>query len=74
MEININKQVQVRLTDFGKKCLEKHHKDLAGLTQYLDKTPFRCLLWELMNVFGEYCYNGAIEMPFKDNVIEIIDG
>lgn len=71
--ININNKIKVKLTDFGESVLDKavcRFKQVSGaLNNY---TPYETddngytefQLWQFINIFGDYLYNGAI------NVIE----
>lgn len=83
VDININEIVKVRLTDAGKKHLEKYFnkikenlKNQHGVTlkredfREIDGEIFRCQLWELMHIFGPQCHMGADTM-FVDNKINI---
>ena len=31
------------------------------------------LLWEVMNIFGPYCYQGNPRVPFEQNVIDFLE-
>lgn len=71
-EFNINYYMYVKLTDFGKEkiiekcgygyfehCIEKN-KQSDGYYQLQAHT--------VMMLLGEYCYNGARQLPFELNV------
>ena len=76
-ECNINEIVSVKLTDHGRKIVQDQYAELKLTTYkefdtiYVDADGWsEWPLWELMNLFGEHLYNGAIGMPFKDNLIK----
>ena len=62
--ININDDVKVKLTDSGRDVLAmqqlRRQQDADGYIKFQ--------LWELMNVFGSYVYNGC-SIPFTFNRI-----
>jgi hypothetical protein len=71
-KLNINDYIYVKLTDFGKEkiiekcgygyfehCIESH-KQPDGYYQLQAHT--------VMMLLGEYCYNGARQLPFELNV------
>jgi hypothetical protein len=64
MVVNLNDDVKVKLTDYGRDLLAKkrltRQPDEAGYTKFQ--------LWELMNIFGEHLYNGC-SIPFEFNRI-----
>jgi hypothetical protein len=77
---NINYNVKVRLTEFGKELLMEQWKDFWRSVGRLDENPYtppkedengycEFQLWSLMQHFGDYCGLGR-EMPF-DTVILI---
>lgn len=68
---NLNNHVHVELTNFGRKVLideglEKHHQPGAD-----GKHSFQ--MWELMQIFGKFMYNGCPRdrMPFEEMNVEI---
>ena len=79
MKINTNDNVYVRLTEAGKRALDKHYEDLASSLRPLIFTyhgpqmepdgRYRFQLWDLMNIFGPSFYSGC-DTPFVDNSIE----
>jgi hypothetical protein len=80
---NINYNVKVKLTEFGKQMLEQDHNEFwssQGARGMLDKFPYepptededgyvKFQLWSLMYQLGKYCGLGR-EIPF-DTVILI---
>jgi hypothetical protein len=77
---NINYNVKVRLTSFGKELHKKQWEDFWNSVGRLHQFPYtppeedengyyEFQLWSLMREFGEYCSLGK-EMPF-DTVILI---
>jgi hypothetical protein len=63
MEMNINDEVWVKLTKAGKETYKKHFgqsrlKPLP-LKETLDGWS-KFQMWELMNYFGNECYNGSL--------------
>ena len=80
---NINNIVKVKLTEYGKKMLERDHNEFwsaQGASGMLDKFPYepheedengyaKFQLWSLMYQLGKYCGLGCA-MPF-DTVILI---
>lgn len=69
MTINLNDNVTVSLTEFGKEVLKDYHKNLGSTvspTQVLSMP-----LWELAQIFGPHLYNGAPKMVFSENLIEV---
>jgi len=77
---NINNIVKVKLTEYGKKMLERDHNEFWGSRGILRDHPYtphqedengyvKFQLWNLMEKLGKYCGLGC-EMPF-DTVILI---
>jgi len=67
--MNMNDRVSVRLTEAGRRTW---HKYTDGHNFGLDGSGvLRTQFWTLANAFGPMLYNGAIEMPFVDNVLEL---
>lgn len=71
MNINLNTQVRVVLTDYGLNHLRGYY---AGLNSVLpaNKTE-QFTLWELMQIFGPCLYMGNTEIPFEKNAIDLIE-
>lgn len=78
MNINLNDEIRVKLTPFGL----KRHKDAWNLltneafhicyrAPSIDSNGYSTFqLWEFMNIFGQFLYNGA-ENVIENNLIEI---
>ncbi len=69
--ININRQVEVTLTEYGRRILREHYRGLHW-TQPLPSGPARFTLWELMNTFGPCLFMGAPSLPFEGNAIVLL--
>ena len=73
---NINDYVKVKLTAHGYNVHEMHYKKYLGANyneKYyapaVDREGFtKYQLWEFMNIFGEYMFNGS-EQVIEDNLI-----
>lgn len=78
MQMNLNDSVRVQLTEEGKRIFYEHcHRDgmppkmaLEIFQKHIKSQEFQ--LWELMNIFGKYMYNGNPNLPFVNNTLEII--
>ena len=79
MEFNINNNVKVKLTDFGRKILQDQHDELYNRIQ-IKKPEFNppkedkdgwsnWQLWVLMERFGEYIHIGVSNAPFETTII-----
>lgn len=68
VEININAQVKVLLTDYGQEIFIKHYEQLKSL-QYMpnEKEELTLSLWEISNIFGSVLYMGNTKVPFVGN-------
>jgi len=63
---SINDFVKVKLTQFGLELYQKH----CPVRLVLDVEGFaKIQLWELMFIYGKYLYNGAMQLPFENNLI-----
>jgi hypothetical protein len=67
-EFNINYYMYVKLTEFGKaKIIEKYGPEYFEHCIESNKQPdgyYQLQAHTVMNLLGEYCYNGALHMPF----------
>ena len=68
-EFNINYYMYVKLTDFGKqkiieKCGYEYFKHCIESNLQPDGY-YQLQAHTVMNLLGEYCYNGARELPFE---------
>ena len=71
IEMNLNDQVKVKLTEHGKEILEKYYD--KPVSNY-DKNGYRTFsIWEFANIFGKEFYNGQMKPSIVNNnlVIEI---
>lgn len=77
MILNLNSEVTVTLTKYGAKIYNKYYKKF-----YTSSPSFECdaveegfvyktELWHLMQIYGEWLYNGNPDIPFKENKLEI---
>lgn len=75
IEFNINDNVQVKLTDYGRECLKKNYDTLFSYYGKNKPFPFKLpeedkdgystwQMWELMQQFGPYLSMG-IKNPFE---------
>jgi hypothetical protein len=76
MNVNINSRCKVVLTEFGAKTYNEFHSQFKN---YRPKElnvddVLEDSLWSLMRVFGPSIHLGMIEVPFKNNEIEIMEG
>lgn len=76
--MNLNTQVTVELTDYGVEILMEFYKRLNKTSGGFVKIPLiekreTFVLWDLMNVFGPYLYNGNPRVPFVNNEIHFED-
>lgn len=71
-EFNINYYMYVKLTDFGKeKIIEKHGYEYFKHCIESNLQPdgyYQLQAHTVMNLLGEYLYNGARELPFDLNI------
>lgn len=83
MKLNINHDVKVKLTDYGREICHKQWSDTMTYFDRRDKFPYvppkedengwsTWQLWDLMNTFGEVLYMGNPKLPFETE-IEIIE-
>jgi len=77
-EINVNTMSKVKLTEYGKQLLDNYRTNLEKkydhkiehIFIYNENGIYETMLWELMNIFGEYMYNGSKQI-FENNSIEL---
>ena len=71
-EFNINYYMYVKLTEFGKaKIIEKYGPEYFEHCVESNLQPdgyYRLQAHTVMNLLGEYCYNGALHLPFLPSV------
>ena len=72
-EFNLNQFIKVKLTGEGKKILKEmynlNNDDLKSF--YTDDEYAKFQLWQFMNIFGKYLFNGSIIQLIKKNNIII---
>ncbi len=68
---NINDEVAVQLTDFGKEILKEFYLQFPKDIRPKVEDKFITELWNLMKIFGKYIFMGMDRLPFKDNIIQI---
>lgn len=77
--LNINSKVRIKLTSFGIEILRKQHEERHRSYPFAFPASFtppavnedgfcEMQLWEVMNTFGEFLYNGAPNLPFETNI------
>ena len=83
MKFNINDFIKVKLTEHGKSILDKYVSEQLEKVSYLhlprDYTPYptdctgyiKFTLWEFMNIFGSYFWNGSIPVIEHNEIIFI---
>jgi len=80
MEINVNRQILVSLTDHGEDVLRKHYEAFmskpaaqAILVLNRKEAKYKFTLWEFMKIFGKEYYMGTYKIPTVNNVIELLE-
>ncbi len=68
--INLNNEVLVNLTDFGKKQLKD--AGYGGDYSLQPDGTYKFQLWELMKIFGEHLRMG-FHVPFEKNIFILIE-
>ncbi len=79
---NINDKIKVRLTEYGNSILEKDVTDTVGMFKnfsYPEYSPYHTdedgyiefTLWEFMQIFGKYFYNGCSQIIEHNEIIFI---
>lgn len=77
VSVNLNSDIYVRLTEFGKSVLKEQYNLVFKNYPINDKPSFvvdkdgytRFQIWDFMRTFGEYAYCGMTKMPYEMNVI-----
>lgn len=74
-EFNVNDYVKIKLTDAGIAILKSRHDDILKpyvgefKTPQVDENGYTQMqMWEVMQVFGNYMYNGNPNIPFETNI------
>ena len=71
VDININIQVKIFLTEYGREIFKKHYEELNCL-EYMPN-PFeeiKISMWDMAKIFGEVLYMGNTNIPFVDNKVD----
>ena len=67
MEININDMVEIELTEYGRSLLL--NKNLISYSNYNEKTKvLREQLWVMMEIFGEFFFNGGKQIIVNNTI------
>lgn len=77
VELNLNDQVEVILTEAGARMLNEYYGKYDRWHDWHDVQEgkvYKTELWHLAHVFGEKLYNGTTQMPFKSNKLVVIGG
>lgn len=69
MILNVNTEVEVKLTEKGKEILKNWNEKIYGFKISEDK--FKRPLWELMLIFGPKMHM-ASKIPFINNEINVL--
>lgn len=72
IDININAQVKILLTEYGREIFKKHYEEL-GILKYMPN-PFEEIkipMWDMAKIFGEVLYMGNPNNPFVDNCVKM---
>lgn len=73
--INLNNHVYVKLTEHGHKVyndyFEQFHMAPTPLDYYVDGYA-KFQLWNLMQIFGDSCFNGC-KLPFETEILYNIE-
>lgn len=72
VDVNMNVQAKVMLTEYGKEILKKYYEELNCI-EHIPNTEkeITISLWEISNIFGKYLYMGNTKIPFVDNKVKI---
>jgi hypothetical protein len=77
MKFNLNAKIRVTLTKEGARIYNKHWITAPNKYRPLEVAvgdDVELELWRMAQIFGQDFYNGAAEVPFVDNRIEIVTG
>lgn len=76
VRVNINDKVSIKLTEYGKEILQKYYQNNLPkhLIPEIKNDDMDFMLWEIMQIFGEFLFMGNTEIPFEDNriILEIL--
>lgn len=82
MKFNINNDVRIKLTDEGIKIYKSMWQEIIKrlpkeaknrmkkfMEPEIDEEGYsRMQLWEVMNIYGKYMYNGNVNIPFETEI------
>ena len=72
--LNMNSYVRIKLTSYGIEVLHRKHEGIRAAYPFIGKfSPpktdkdgyYKMQLWQVMNIFGQYMYDGNINLPFE---------
>ena len=69
IEMNLNDQIKVELTEHGKKVLIETYKGMSFTCE--EKKYYGFSLWEFASIFGKEFYNGQVNPSILGNKIII---
>ena len=72
-KVNLNDEIKVKLTDFGKQIYYKYCEDFPTKLKIDSKGYTKFQIWVFMHIFGEYLYNGCVAPCETDVQIQIED-
>lgn len=79
IQFNMNENVEVTLTKFGAKVINDDRAEIRKLVPeyapkaYSEGDVLKDQLWSVMQTFGPHIHMGMVEVPFKDNIITILE-
>lgn len=71
MKINLNHEVTVKITPYGRKIFKDYFKGLRCDAPKIKKNTLTMPIWELALIFGDCLYMGNTKLPFKSADLEI---
>ena len=67
--ININIQVKIKLTQYGRNILKQHYSEFPSLAKLDETGYFKSELWNIMYIFGEHLYNGSKQIIEENELL-----
>ncbi|MDP2599095.1 MAG: hypothetical protein Q8P49_04680 [Candidatus Liptonbacteria bacterium] len=79
LSFNVNDEVEVRLTEAGKRIYRQHHGEISrkaswniAIREPQEQEGWSCFqMWVLMEIFGPHMHMGTPEAPFEENEIRL---
>jgi hypothetical protein len=79
LSFNINDEVEVRLTEAGKRIYRQYHGEISrkaswgiAIREPQEQEGWSCFqMWVLMKIFGPHMRMGTPEAPFEENEIRL---